>query len=68
VSGAIIFYPIYCEIITRTETIFDDLKQICRSVSIITPKSGNSNGIQIVFEVEGVLVLGKIEININIFR
>jgi hypothetical protein len=44
------------------------LKQIYRSVSIITLKSGNSNGIQIVFEVEGVLVLDKIEININIFR
>jgi hypothetical protein len=63
-----IWYPTYCEIITRTETVFDDLKQICRSASIITPKSGNANGIQMVFEVEGMLVLGKMEIDANVYR
>jgi hypothetical protein len=68
VSGVIIFYPTYYEIITRIEIIFDDLKQLCRPISIITPKSGNAYGIQMVFEVEGVLVLGKMEIDINMFR
>jgi hypothetical protein len=68
VSGAMICYPTHWEIITRTETVFDDLKQICRSASIIAPKSGNANGIQMVFEVEGMLVLGRMEIDTNVFR
>jgi hypothetical protein len=68
VSGAIIFYPTYCEIITRIETIFENLKQICRSALLITPKSGNTYGIQLVFEVEGALVLGKMEINVNVYQ
>ena len=67
VLGIMICYPIYWEIITRTETIFNDLKQICRLVLIIAPKSGNANGIQIVFKVEGILVLGKMEINVNVY-
>jgi hypothetical protein len=63
-----ICYPTYWEIITRIETVFDDLKQICRSASITTPKSGNASGIQMVFEVEGALVLGKMEIDANVYR
>jgi hypothetical protein len=68
VSGAMICYPTYWETITRTETIFDDLKQICRSASLIAPKSGNANRIQMVFEVGGTLVLGKMEIDTNVYR
>jgi hypothetical protein len=63
-----ICYPIYYKIITRIETVFDDLKQICRSVLIIAPRSGNANRIQMVFEVEGILVLDKMEINTNVYR
>jgi hypothetical protein len=62
-----IWYPTYCEIITRTETIFDDLSQICRSASIVASTSGAANAIQMVFEVEGRLVLGKMEIDANVF-
>ena len=68
VLGAIICYPTYWEIITRTETVFDDLKHICRSASIIAPKSGNANGIQLVFKVGGMLGLDKIEIDANVYR
>ncbi len=67
-SGVIIFYPTYCEIITRMETVFDDLKQICWLASLITPKSGIGSGIQMVFEVEGALVLGRMEIDENVYR
>lgn len=63
-----ICYPTYWETITRVETVFNDLKQICQLASIITLKSGNANGIQIVLEVESMLVLGKMEIDINVYQ
>lgn len=66
--GAIIFYLIYYKIITQIKTIFKDLKQICWLALLIAPKLNNAYEVQIVFKVKSVLVLDKIEIDINVYK